>query len=90
MKLYFHSIKMYACEYCTTPFIQKSYLLRHKREVHEWILRFECEKCEKKFRESQILRDINVPAVFAIGVTSNSRPPQEKKSHVCEPAMKKA
>ena len=44
-----HSTKMYSCEYCTKPFNQKSYLSRHKREVHEWILRFECEKCEKKF-----------------------------------------
>ena len=48
IKLYFHFIKMYSCEYCTKSFIQKDHLLRHKREVHEWILRFECEKCEKK------------------------------------------
>ena len=35
---------------------------------------------KKNLKESQILRDINAPAVFAIGVTSNSRPPGEKKS----------
>ena len=79
MKLYFHSIKMYSCEYCAKPFNQKSHLLRHKREVHEWILRFECEKCEKNLKESRILRDINAPAVFAIDVTSYSRPPRRKK-----------
>ena len=48
------------------------------------------KNAKKNLKESQILRDIVVPAVSAIGVTSNSRPPQEKKSHVCEPAKKKA
>ena len=79
MKLHFHSTKMYSCEYCAKPFIRKDHLLRHKREVHEWILRFECEKCEKNLKESRILRDINAPAAFAIGVTSNSNLPRRKK-----------
>ena len=44
---------------------------------------------KKNLKESRILRDINAPAAFAIDVTSNSRPPRRKKSHVCEPVMKK-
>ena len=42
-----HSTKMYSCEYCTKSFNQKSHLLRHKREVHEWELRFKCENVKK-------------------------------------------
>ena len=34
---------------------------------------------KKNLKESQILRDTNVPAAFAIGVVFNSRPPRRKK-----------
>ena len=40
---------MYVCEYSTKSFSNKHHLQRHKREVREGVLRFTCEKCEKKF-----------------------------------------
>ena len=72
--------KRYSCEYCTKPFRRNCDLLHHKREVHEWILRFEYEKCKKNLKESRILRDINGPAAFAIGVMLNSSLRRRKKS----------
>ena len=84
---------MYACEYCTKPDInqiRKDHLLRHKREVHEWLLQFECERCEKKFKRKHHL-DRHKPACCRCQrCRVQFKSPQEKKSHVCEPAMKKA
>ena len=82
MKLHFHSTKMYSCEYCAKTFRRNCDLLRHKPEVHEWILRLSVKNVKKNLKESRILRDINVPAAFAIDVTSNSRPPRRKKSRM--------
>ena len=82
MKLRFHSIKMYSCEYCKKPFIRNDAMLRHKREVHEWELRFECEKCEKNLKENITSTDINRLAVAARGVTFNLNLPGEKKSRM--------
>ena len=67
-----HSTKMYTCEYCTKPFNQKSHLLRHKREVHEWELRFECKKCENNLKENSTSTGISKLAVIARGVIFNS------------------
>ena len=90
MKLCFHSTEMYSCEYCAKPFNQKSHLLRHKREVHEWILRFECEKCEKKFKRKHHLDRHKPTCCRCQRCRVQFKSPQEKKSHVCEPAKKKA
>ena len=90
MKLYFHSTKMYSCEYCAKPFRRNCDLLRHKREVHEWILRFECEKCEKKFKRKSDLERHKRTCCVCHRCHIQFKSPQEKKSHVCEPVMKKA
>ena len=90
MKLYFHSIKMYSCEYCAKPFNQKSHLLRHKREVHELKLQFECEKCEKKFKRKEHLDQHKPACCRCQRCRVQFKTPQEKKNHVCEPVMKKA
>ena len=85
-----HSTKKYLCEYCAKPFNQKSHLLRHKREVHEWILRFECEKCEKKCKRKYHLNRHRQVCCRCQRCYIQFKSPQEKKSHVCEPAKKKA
>ena len=90
MKLCFHSTTMYSCEYCAKPFRRKCDLLRHKREVHEWLLRFECEKCEKKFKRKPDLERHKRTCCVCHRCHIQFKSPQEKKSHVCEPAMKKA
>ena len=81
---------MYSCEYCTKPFIRKDNLLRHKREVHEWILRLECEKCEKKFKRKPDLERHKRTCCIYHRCHIQFKSPHEKKSHVCEPAKKKA
>ena len=78
---------MYACEYCTKPFNQKSHLLRHKREVHEWKLQFECEK---KFKRKPDLERHKRTCCVCHRCHIQFKTPQEKKSHVCELAKKKA
>ena len=89
MKLYFHSTKMYSCEYCAKPFRRNCDLLRHKEEVHEWILRFECEKCEKKFKRKSNLERHKRICCVCHRCHIQFKTPQEKKSHICEPVMKK-
>ena len=84
-----HSTKMYLCEYCTKPFNQKSHLLRHKREVREWKLRFDCEKCEKKFKRKEHFDQYKPTCCRCQRCHIQFKSPQEKKSHVCEPATKK-
>ena len=64
-------------------------MLRHKREVHEWILRFECEKCEKKFKRKHHLDQHKPACCRCQRCRVQFKSPQEKKSHVCEPAKKK-
>ena len=90
MKLHFHSIKMYSCEYFKKPFIRNDAMLRHKREVHEWKLRFECEKCEKRFKRKHHLDRHKPTCCHCQRCHVQFKTPQEKKSHVCEPVMQKA
>ena len=81
---------MYSCEYCAKPFIPNDAMLRHKREVHEWKLRYECEKCEKKFKRKEHLDQHQPACCRCQRCRIQFKSPQEKKSHVCEPATKKA
>ena len=87
--LLFKNLRQYLCEYCTKPFIRKDHLLRHKREVHKWEVRFACKKCKKNFKRKQHLDRHKQACCCCQMCRAEFKSPEEKKSHACEPAKKK-
>ena len=73
---------------CAKTFDRNWVLQRHKREVHERELQFQCGKCEKKFIRNSYLNYHEQTCCRCQTCNTQFDSLQEKKNHACKPPRK--
>ena len=79
---------MVKCEYCAKTFDRNWILQRHKREVHERKLQFQCGKCKKKFIRKSYLNYHEQTCYRCQTCNTQFDLLQEKKNHARKPPRK--